>query len=56
MSWSTTWDQMSAAEKAEHVRDALEGFIAHQNAAKARMTTRIKALEEALAKTDKAQS
>jgi hypothetical protein len=48
------WDEISASEKAEFVCDALEHFISFQNGANARMSERIKVLEEA--RTGTAQS
>jgi hypothetical protein len=50
------WTAMSDAEKIEWLYDKLHDFINHQDGANARMSTRIKTLEEAKAQIDKARS
>ena len=50
------WPSMTVVEKLEWLRQELSAFISHQNAANARLVTRIQAVEEAIAKIDKKDS
>jgi hypothetical protein len=50
------WDQMDITEKVDHLKALLDDFIAFQNGANARMTSRIKYLEDALEQIEKIRS
>jgi hypothetical protein len=50
------WDQMDLTEKVDHLKALLDDFIAFQNGANARITSRIKYLEDALERVEKSQS
>jgi hypothetical protein len=50
------WNQMNSEEKIQHLSDLIDDFINFQNGANARMSTRIKALEDALTEIDKDRS
>ncbi len=49
------WDQMDLAEKVDYLKAVLDDFISFQNGANARMSSRIKYLEEAFEQADKAR-